>query len=468
MADSLAIVTWADSCIMALADGVSWGQKSKLASTCSVYGALTYLNDRLSTCKNTKDVFHSILRSFEKAQQLIVSQQATMTTLCVGVVLPLEKQDRWVLCVVNVGDSYAYVYNRRYGVKEVTELSHPIHEKRDMRQSGGALGPADGYNPDLGNLTFSLVTLEKDDLVFLCSDGVSDNFDPAISKCTDFLSNGRPNSVFEEIGGSDIDSEDNSSPKNAVSITIEDTEEQFLRYDNLCQKCFNARLKQQSDNEKEVQMHDDVINNKPRRSKMWEYFPAIHSDKPQVKRVEFISKNTAISTKEKVAGECQSCGEKTVLYTIQNKFKDTSRDKMFNTAPYKLSTSSSLEGTKSILSDDNSDDDDKNRLKSSSFSSVDGDNKLNVVHHEKEATVSMLKKASSTAKITSHPSIDNITGKKSKNHVDANDLTNSQRREGALYKMEEVCFNNYFNLKCVLGKRKCDLGERKCALGKKK
>ena len=127
-------------------------------------------------------MFKQILKAFEQAQQCIVDQHGTMTTLCVGVVVPLHEKKRYGLCVVNVGDSYAYVFNKHYGVKEVTEGSHPVDELRDMRHSGGALGPADGYNPDLSNLTCSFVILEEGDLVFLCSDGISDNFDPVVSK----------------------------------------------------------------------------------------------------------------------------------------------------------------------------------------------------------------------------------------------------------------------------------------------
>uniref|UniRef100_A0A7M5X3K8 PPM-type phosphatase domain-containing protein n=1 Tax=Clytia hemisphaerica TaxID=252671 RepID=A0A7M5X3K8_9CNID len=182
IADSLAVVTRRNSAILALADGVSWGQKSRLAATCGIYGSVKYLNDNLANCKTTKDVFNQILKGFEQAQNCIVSEQGTMTTLCVAVVVPMPEKERYGLCVVNVGDSYAYVFNKHYGVKEVTEGSHPINEVRDMRNSGGALGPADGYNPDLSNLTCSFIIIEKGDLVFLCSDGISDNFDPVIAK----------------------------------------------------------------------------------------------------------------------------------------------------------------------------------------------------------------------------------------------------------------------------------------------
>ncbi|RCN27220.1 hypothetical protein ANCCAN_27046 [Ancylostoma caninum] len=105
-----------------------------------------------------------------------------LTTLCVAVVAPAVHCDSWVLCVCNVGDSLCFVYNRNYGVREVTMGSHDIDQMRDMRDAGGALGPVDGRNPQLHNLTCSMTFVEEGDVVFITSDGVSDNFDPVVGK----------------------------------------------------------------------------------------------------------------------------------------------------------------------------------------------------------------------------------------------------------------------------------------------
>lgn len=53
---------------------------------------------------------------------------------------------------------------------------------RDMRDALGALGPVDGINPELSNLTVSMSELEQNDIVFLASDGITDNFDPVVGK----------------------------------------------------------------------------------------------------------------------------------------------------------------------------------------------------------------------------------------------------------------------------------------------
>ena len=51
-----------------------------------------------------------------------------------------------------------------------------------MRDALGALGPVDGVNPELSNLTCSMTQVETGDIVFITSDGVSDNFDPVVGK----------------------------------------------------------------------------------------------------------------------------------------------------------------------------------------------------------------------------------------------------------------------------------------------
>lgn len=53
---------------------------------------------------------------------------------------------------------------------------------RDMRDAGGALGPVDGLNPELHNMTCSMTIVEPGDIIFITSDGVSDNFDPVVGK----------------------------------------------------------------------------------------------------------------------------------------------------------------------------------------------------------------------------------------------------------------------------------------------
>ncbi|XP_044738971.1 PP2C-like domain-containing protein CG9801 isoform X2 [Chrysoperla carnea] len=172
---------------------------------------------------NTEEVFISLLRSFYEAHNLILDNEGMLTTLTVAIILPLKQKSkrdsnccddlreaflkeispsrsfdshkrdslniqalgeatRYICCVCNLGDSLAYVYSKKYGIRELTQGSHDVHSMRDMRDALGALGPVDGKNPELNNLTLSMSILEPGDIVFITSDGVSDNFDPVVGK----------------------------------------------------------------------------------------------------------------------------------------------------------------------------------------------------------------------------------------------------------------------------------------------
>uniref|UniRef100_A0A914UKV2 PPM-type phosphatase domain-containing protein n=1 Tax=Plectus sambesii TaxID=2011161 RepID=A0A914UKV2_9BILA len=128
------------------------------------------------------DVFHTLLGAFHAGHQLILQEGGTLTTLCVVVIAKIRDSNAWVVCACNVGDSLCFIYNKTLGVREVTLGSHDICQMRDMRDAGGALGPVDGVNPELQNLTCSMTFVDDDDLVFITSDGVSDNFDPVVGK----------------------------------------------------------------------------------------------------------------------------------------------------------------------------------------------------------------------------------------------------------------------------------------------
>ncbi|KAH0554954.1 PP2C-like domain-containing protein CG9801 isoform X1 [Cotesia glomerata] len=193
IADCFGIAARPNAAILILADGVNWGVKASLAARSAVHGSMEYLNKALFTPANnsgvttTKDVFVALLRSFHAAHSMILQEQGMLTTLTVCVVLPITSSDpskhkKYVACTCNVGDSLAYVYSKKTGVREITRGSHDIYCMRDMRDALGALGPVDGCNPELNNLTLAMTEVDESDIVFLTSDGISDNFDPVVGK----------------------------------------------------------------------------------------------------------------------------------------------------------------------------------------------------------------------------------------------------------------------------------------------
>lgn len=140
--------------------------------------------------KSTHGIFISLLRSFWSAHSCILETGGSLTTLTVAVILPLAEPKytgKSVVCCCNVGDSLGYIYSKSHGVREFTQGSHDLNIMRDMRDALGALGPVDGKNPELGNLTLSMTIVEANDIVFLTSDGISDNFDPVVGKFADAM-----------------------------------------------------------------------------------------------------------------------------------------------------------------------------------------------------------------------------------------------------------------------------------------
>ncbi|XP_035223958.1 PP2C-like domain-containing protein CG9801 [Stegodyphus dumicola] len=228
VADAFAVCLRENSAVLVLADGVNWGEKSCLAARCAVHGCMDYLNNALyregGRIETTMDIFVCLLRSFHAAHNLILQEEGNLTTLCAAVVCQLRNSDKFIVCTCNVGDSLAYVYSQKHGVREITQGSHDINSMRDMRDALGALGPVDGVNPELNNLTVSMTIVEQGDYLFLCSDGISDNFDPVVGK---FAIPKRPEKVHRkasDVGKPDSSKHSNGSVKrqnsNSQEVTV--------------------------------------------------------------------------------------------------------------------------------------------------------------------------------------------------------------------------------------------------------
>ena len=190
IADAFFLTARPNSCIMALADGINWGHKPRLAARSALLGVVEHLNEKLFSVPThnltTQDIFHHILLSFDEGQKRIVTNGGTTTTLTVAMIcecLPNHHvSSKWILCSVSVGDSPCFLYQPDYGtVHEVTAAWHD-GKGRDPRDSGGCLGTNVGNDPDLSNLICCLLPVKEGDFVFLTSDGISDNFDPVLLK----------------------------------------------------------------------------------------------------------------------------------------------------------------------------------------------------------------------------------------------------------------------------------------------
>lgn len=186
VADVFGVVTRENSAILAVADGVNWGTKPRLAARCAVRTALEHITTNLGSLRargmsNTRRVIEILLDCVHKAHKSIIDHKATLTTLSIAFACEMQGsrhgKEEWGLFVVSVGDSPVYVYCPvTQEVHEVTIGCHAHDGVRDMRNAGGALGPAIGTKPDLDNLTVAYMPVFVHDIIFIASDGISDNF----------------------------------------------------------------------------------------------------------------------------------------------------------------------------------------------------------------------------------------------------------------------------------------------------
>ena len=180
VADVFGVITRNNSAILALADGVNWGSKPKMAAMCAVFSTLQHLNDNITRACSSHAAFELLWDSFLKGHELIMEKNATLTTLSAAFVCELQGTNKWGLFVISLGDSPVFVYSP--STKKLIEVTIGCHPQngRNMSDCGGVLGPGNGCDPDFANLTFAYATVSPGDHVFITSDGIADNFHPGV------------------------------------------------------------------------------------------------------------------------------------------------------------------------------------------------------------------------------------------------------------------------------------------------
>ena len=181
IADVFGVSVRENCCIMAVADGVNWGKKSRLAARCATHAAMEHISrnaPRVDANPTGSTIFQLLREAVtEKAQELIIKHGATLTTLSVAVICEMQTpgHHQWGLFLCAVGDSPVYIYCPH--TQQLVEATLGCHDGvRDMRMAGGVLGPNYGTSPDLSNLSYAFLPVYPGDIVFAASDGVSDNF----------------------------------------------------------------------------------------------------------------------------------------------------------------------------------------------------------------------------------------------------------------------------------------------------
>ena len=183
--DTFAMEVLQECCVsLCVADGCGWGKKSLDASVQASSAFLDYIRSQSSTAvhQNLKVEF-ILLRALAKAHERIMDRaiDGGTTTLIGGVLLPFSTAFQFSF--VSIGDCKAFLRIAETG--EFVDLnSHNRAHCRDSKDPGGRIGFCDkDGEPDLRNLFVGKCFCSFGDLLFLMSDGVSDNFDPELQGC---------------------------------------------------------------------------------------------------------------------------------------------------------------------------------------------------------------------------------------------------------------------------------------------
>ncbi|VDD79699.1 unnamed protein product [Mesocestoides corti] len=242
IADAFVIKVRHSSAFLAVADGVNWGEAPMRAARCAINSIYEQLETKLFLggpeslkIRNTKDAAELLFAAFRQAHVDIVAQTRGLSTLCVGLLLPVHLSERHrlqharksdtlvspqtilessldgsgdsnmskgcsALIVASVGDSQAFLLRDGTDAVELTgwvPVAHSTDVKvadglrggcdpeeppeRDFRDTGGALGPVyESGEPELRNLMCAVALCNPGDVVILGTDGLTDNFDPVV------------------------------------------------------------------------------------------------------------------------------------------------------------------------------------------------------------------------------------------------------------------------------------------------
>ena len=73
MADAFAICARQNNCVMLIADGVNWGEKSRLAARSALYGSMVYINNRVfKRHRQPANTHVSMGRNLDKREYLMI------------------------------------------------------------------------------------------------------------------------------------------------------------------------------------------------------------------------------------------------------------------------------------------------------------------------------------------------------------------------------------------------------------
>jgi len=194
VADKYCGAVWGRVAWMAVADGVNWGPKAAQAAQSAVEGATdsitaflrsTTTTSAASPMTTTQAAVEAALdAAVRDAHDRVICENGTMTTFVAALYLPFAAESpngAGLLTCVRVGDSEAFHFNGQSGLVKTVVVDEGVL-RESLKFTPGALGYAQGEEPDLGNKRTVSIAVRPGDVVVLCSDGIADNLDPEVRR----------------------------------------------------------------------------------------------------------------------------------------------------------------------------------------------------------------------------------------------------------------------------------------------
>jgi len=174
-----------DRVIMVLADGCNWGKGPCNAARCASATFAEYLarhSYKITDTNKAGDVLVMAIAAASDQISLGKSHIETGTTTLAGGILLKSAEatmsHKYIWVGISCGDCKMLLYSKANNtITDITECNRS--NITDASDPGGRLGPyiLNKY-PDLRNMALYMKLCDEDDLLFLISDGVHDNFDP--------------------------------------------------------------------------------------------------------------------------------------------------------------------------------------------------------------------------------------------------------------------------------------------------
>ena len=187
MCDRFAVRLYENRTVAAIADGHQWGNSARKAAKRAVRWFVSTLEQSLKEATNLKNCGPVLLSSLAHAHERILRSQqvgswSRATSLLGGAVFEvdlngsqhLENSLRYpfIFSLVSVGRCRCYHFSKQSGL---------LADHSSTTTPGITTGYIGGIgNPDLRDLNLTYIPCDEDDLIIMCTPGVSDNFDPVL------------------------------------------------------------------------------------------------------------------------------------------------------------------------------------------------------------------------------------------------------------------------------------------------